>query len=76
VKNKNSKKSTRMSEGAEMRGHVLLTRDEIDTEKCALRALLGSFHLEQECLLEETLGDPRTRNRIGKAISRTMVKSY
>lgn len=56
--------------------HILLARDEIDAEKRALRGLLDSFHREQETLLEETLDDPRTRGRIGKAIAQTMVKSY
>lgn len=55
---------------------LLKTRDDIEAEKRALRALLDSFHVEEETLLEETLEDPRTRRKIGTFIGHTMVKPY
>lgn len=68
------RRSSRAPEGN--KPMAMITRDEIDAEKRALRALLDSFHVEQETLLEETLDDPRTRRKIGTFIGHTMVKPY
>jgi hypothetical protein len=51
-------------------------REEIATEKHALRALLDSFRAEPETLLEATINSPATRRTIGKFIGYTLVKPY
>lgn len=66
--------NSRASEGN--KPMTLITRDEIDAEKRALRVLLNSFDAEEETLLEETLDNSRTRRRMGTFIGHTMVKPY
>lgn len=59
------------SYGAE-RGHIL--REDIESERKALRALIESLRVEPETELEKQLNDSKFRRTVGKLISHPFIK--